>query len=87
MPSETTIPSGLSRRKLLQLAALAGAGTPLLAACSGASTSGGGADSITFLSTQFAPVEDDSASSRYWPSTWTSMSPTTRSRPARSPPP
>lgn len=58
MPSETTIPSGLSRRKLLQLAALAGAGTPLLAACSGASTSGGGADSITFLSTQFAPVEE-----------------------------
>jgi multiple sugar transport system substrate-binding protein len=44
----------VSRRTLLAAAA----STPLLAACGGVSTSGGGEGSVDFLSTQFLPVEE-----------------------------
>jgi multiple sugar transport system substrate-binding protein len=48
----------ISRRALLGLG-IGAAAAPALAACGGASTSGGGgAGSITFLSTQFTPVEE-----------------------------
>jgi multiple sugar transport system substrate-binding protein len=48
----------LSRRNLLGLG-LGVAAAPALAACGGSSTSGGGGeDSVTFLSTQFTPVEE-----------------------------
>jgi multiple sugar transport system substrate-binding protein len=49
----------LDRRALLGLGACAGA-APLLAACGGASTSGGdgGKGAVNFISTQFAPVEE-----------------------------
>lgn len=44
----------VNRRILLAAAA----GAPLLAACGGVSTSGGGEGSVDFLSTQFLPVEE-----------------------------
>ena len=50
----------LSRRTLLA-AGLGAAATPLLAACGGASTSGGGGGgggSVSFISTQFTPIEE-----------------------------
>jgi len=48
----------LDRRRLLGLGLTAGV-APLLAACGGASTTGSDAeDAITFLSTQFTPVEE-----------------------------
>src|SRR5688572_2442631 len=44
----------VNRRILLAAAA----STPLLAACGGVSTSGGGEGAVDFLSTQFLPVEE-----------------------------
>jgi len=49
---------GISRRALLGIG-LGAAAAPALAACGGQSTSGGGGEgSVTFLSTQFTPVEE-----------------------------
>jgi multiple sugar transport system substrate-binding protein len=50
----------LTRRALLGLGLGAAATVPLLAACAGSSTSGtgGGANSLNFLSTQFTPIEE-----------------------------
>lgn len=49
-----------SRRTVLRMGLTAAVLGPLLSACGGADTSGagGGAGSVVFLSTQFAPVED-----------------------------
>jgi multiple sugar transport system substrate-binding protein len=50
--------TSISRRAMLGLG-LGVAAAPALAACGGASTSGGGGEgSVTFLSTQFTPVEE-----------------------------
>jgi multiple sugar transport system substrate-binding protein len=50
--------SGLGRRTVLGLG-VGAAAAPVLAACGGAETSGGGGeDAVTFLSTQFEPVEE-----------------------------
>jgi multiple sugar transport system substrate-binding protein len=48
---------GISRRALFGLG-LGVAAAPALSACGGQSTSGGGDDAVTFLSTQFTPVEE-----------------------------
>jgi multiple sugar transport system substrate-binding protein len=49
---------GISRRTLFGLG-LGAAAAPVLSACGGQSTSGGGGEgSVTFLSTQFTPVEE-----------------------------
>ncbi|MEE6259720.1 ABC transporter substrate-binding protein [Plantactinospora sonchi] len=49
---------GIDRRRLLGLGLAAGA-APLLTACGGASTTGSDADgAVTFISTQFTPVEE-----------------------------
>ncbi|SCL34648.1 carbohydrate ABC transporter substrate-binding protein, CUT1 family [Micromonospora rhizosphaerae] len=49
----------LSRRDVLRWGLALGAAAPLLSACGGVSTSGGGGDgALTFLSTQFTPVEE-----------------------------
>lgn len=63
MPAHTRHdnPGALSRRTLLGgfgAVAAALAASPLLAACSGASTSGGGEGSLGFLSSQFSPIEE-----------------------------
>lgn len=48
-----------SRRDVLRWGLLLGTATPVLSACGGMSTSGaGGGEGVTFLSTQFTPVEE-----------------------------
>jgi multiple sugar transport system substrate-binding protein len=51
---------GLSRRQALRIGLALGVAGPLASACGGFSTSGGGGggDQLTFLSTQFTPVEE-----------------------------
>jgi multiple sugar transport system substrate-binding protein len=47
-----------SRRALLRWGLAAGAAAPVLTACGGVSTSGAGGSGVTFLSTQFTPVDE-----------------------------
>ena len=51
-------PAGVSRRAVLKYGATLGVAMPVLAACGGVSTSGGGDGKLTFASTQFKPVEE-----------------------------
>jgi multiple sugar transport system substrate-binding protein len=61
-PQDSSHHEALSRRSLLRAGLATGAGAltaPVLAACGGFSTSGGGGDGkLIFLSTQFKPVEE-----------------------------
>ncbi|MEV0849697.1 ABC transporter substrate-binding protein [Streptomyces sp. NPDC049954] len=47
-----------SRRDVLRWGSVAGVATPALAACSGMSTSGASGSGVSFLTTQFTPVEE-----------------------------
>lgn len=61
MTSTNQLPGGLTRRQALRLGLALGVAGPLASACGGGfSTSGGGggSDQLTFLSTQFTPVEE-----------------------------
>lgn len=49
---------GVARRRVLRLGLALGLAAPLTGACTGFNTSGSGAGALTFLSTQFNPVEE-----------------------------
>jgi multiple sugar transport system substrate-binding protein len=49
---------GVTRRRVLRLGLALGLAAPLAGACTGFNTSGSGAGALTFLSTQFNPVEE-----------------------------
>jgi multiple sugar transport system substrate-binding protein len=58
MSGDRLLDTPLSRRSALTLDLAATVGMPLMSACGGFGISGGGGDSLTFLSTQFTPVEE-----------------------------
>jgi multiple sugar transport system substrate-binding protein len=49
---------GVTRRRVLRLGLALGLAAPLAGACTGFNTSGSGAGALTFLSTQFNPIEE-----------------------------